>query len=198
MQLNRRVMLYALAPVVLAAIPGTYWLTGRRAANENRAEAQSLRILVDLSTRRLKLYDSDTLVYQYDISVGSPRYPTPPGRYHIRRIVWNPAWKPPESGWARRYSYKPPGHPANPMKVVKIFFREPDFYIHGTGEIYSLGHAMSHGCLRMDPDHAAEVAKFVMEHGGQAREENWFWRIVHLGRTKTIYLDRPVPMTVQG
>jgi hypothetical protein len=83
------------------------------------------------------------------------------------------------------------------MKLVKIFFREPDYYIHGTGDVESLGDAASHGCLRMDPDDAYRVARYLMEHGGSPRDENWFWRILHFrSETKTVYLDSPIPMTV--
>lgn len=31
------------------------------------------------------------------------------------------------------------GAKANPMKLVKIFFKKPDYYIHGTGDVESLG-----------------------------------------------------------
>jgi hypothetical protein len=85
------------------------------------------------------------------------------------------------------------------MKLVKIFFQEPDYYIHGTSEVESLGEAASHGCLRMDPDDAYRVARFLMENGGQPRDESWFWRVLHLrSETKTVYLDHPIPMTVTG
>src|SRR2546430_13620071 len=56
----------------------------------------------------------------------------------------------PNAAWAKKYARQEPGAPANPMKVVKIFFKEPDYYIHGTGDINSLGKAESHGCLRID------------------------------------------------
>ena len=84
------------------------------------------------------------------------------------------------------------------MKVVKIFFKEPDYYIHGTDDIGSLGAAESHGCLRMAPDDVMIVGKFLMDHGGQSQEENWFKRILHSRREeKVIYLTNPVPITVQ-
>jgi hypothetical protein len=83
------------------------------------------------------------------------------------------------------------------MKVVKIFFQEPDYYIHGTDAVESLGSAESHGCLRMHPEEVASLAKLIMEHGGQPREENWFWRIIHSRREeKTIYLSTPVVLTI--
>src|SRR5207237_8913300 len=77
---------------------------------------------------------------------------------------------------------KAPGDPENPMKVVKIFFHDPDYYIHGTGDVESLGSAASHGCLRMDPEDVADLAKLIMDHGGEPRGDNWFWRIIHMRR----------------
>ena len=199
MHVNRKLMIWAVAPVIAAAVPGTAWWLGRDTTDAGSAAAPNLHLYVDLSDRRLKMYEADTLVWQYPISPGVPSYPTPPGEYKIRKLVWNPRWTPPPgSKWARKYSPQPPGAPANPMKVVKIFFREPDYYIHGTSETYRLGQAASHGCLRMDPEHVAEVARYVMEHGGEPRTENWFWRVLHfLREEKPVYLDNPIPLTVR-
>ena len=111
--------------------------------------------------------------------------------------MWNPAWIPPDRAWAGDKVPQAPGDPDNPMKVVKIFFREPDFFIHGTGATGSLGTAASHGCLRMHPDDAYRVARYLMVNGGQPRDENWFWRVLHFrSQTKTVYLDHPIAITV--
>jgi lipoprotein-anchoring transpeptidase ErfK/SrfK len=152
----------------------------------------------DLSSRMLSVKRDNETIKTYQIAVGQPRYPTPPGRYSIRKIVWNPSWRPPPgAAWAKGKTAKGPGDPGNPMKVVKIFFKEPDYYIHGTDDVESLGGAESHGCLRMDPSEVADLAKLVMTEGGQPREENWFWRIIHFRREeKVVYLDNPVSLTV--
>lgn len=193
-------MYLAVAPVIAAAVPGTAWLAGGRDSTSTKVPAANLRLVADLSDQRLKMYEADSLVWQYPISTGAAGYPTPAGEYKLRRLVWNPRWTPPPgSAWAKKYTPKEPGHPANPMKVVKIFFREPDYYIHGTAETGRLGSPASHGCLRMDPEHVAEVAKYVMEHGGQPREENWFWRIVHFrNEEKPIYLKNPISLTIKS
>ena len=187
-----KLLILAAAPVVLlgAAIP-TF------AAKED--PSNQLRLVADLSDKRLKMYEADTLVWQYPISDGTAGYPTPPGEYKIRRLVWNPRWTPPPNAeWAKKYKAQAPGTRANPMKVAKIFFREPDYYIHGTAETGRLGNAASHGCLRMDPEHIAEVARYVMEHGGQPRDENWFWRVLHFrSEEKPVYLKSPVRLTVK-
>src|SRR5262249_44275821 len=139
----------------------------------------------------------DSVLESFDVAVGKGSKPTPQGSYTIRKIVWNPAWIPPDEPWARDKKPEAPGSKSNPMKLVKIFFHEPDYYIHGTGDVESLGSAASHGCLRMDPDDAYRVARYLMDHGGSPRDENWFWRVLHFrSETKTVYLDNPIPMTV--
>ncbi len=154
-------------------------------------------LTASLSTKRLTVRQGDSLVAEYDVAIGKDAHPTPTGNFRIRRLIWNPRWVPPDAPWARGKTAKEPGHPANPMKMVKIFFMEPDYYIHGTGDIQSLGTAASHGCLRMDPDQAAEVAKYVMLHGGKPREESWFQRIIHFRRQEeVVHLDQPVLLII--
>ena len=157
----------------------------------------SLHLTASLSERTLVLREGDSLVATYNVAVGKDGKPTPAGEFKIRKIVWNPAWIPPDEPWANGKSPQPAGARANPMKVAKLFFQEPDYYIHGTGDTASLGSAASHGCIRMDPNDVAAVAKFVMERGGQPRDESWFWRVLHFrNETKTVMLDNPVPLTV--
>ena len=162
-----------------------------------QSDPDMAHLAADLSARKLTVYEGDSVVARYDVAVGRDSKPTPTGRYYIRRIVWNPAWIPPDEPWAKGKKPQPPGAKANPMKLVKIFFKEPDYYIHGTSEVESLGEAESHGCLRMDPDDAYRVARFVMEHGGQPRDESWFSRVLHFrSETKTVMLDKPIEITV--
>jgi lipoprotein-anchoring transpeptidase ErfK/SrfK len=156
-----------------------------------------IRLAADLSQRTLTVIGANGVIKTFNVAVGTPSYPTPTGNYTIRKIVWNPSWIPPDSKWAKGKSAKGPGEPGNPMKVAKIFFKEPDFYIHGTGQINSLGSAESHGCLRMHPDEVAELARFLMENGGQAREEGWFSRVLHMrARTHTVMLSEPVRLSI--
>ena len=155
-------------------------------------------LLADLSDKILYLYEGDSVTMMYDISDGKEPYPTPRGAFKIRKLTWNPSWVPPDSKWAAKKKPAGPGDPKNPMKVVKIFFKEPDYYIHGTADIGSLGFSESHGCLRMSPDDIMQVGKWVMERGGQPKEENWFMRLIHSRREeKVIYLSKPVPIRVQ-
>ena len=157
-----------------------------------------LQLRASVSERMLYVQKGDSILKTFQVAVGTDRYPTPRGSFRIRKMIWNPSWRPPpDSDWARGKKATGPGDPRNPMKVVKIFFKEPDYYIHGTDEVESLGSAASHGCIRMDPDEIAELARFIMAHGGQPREENWFLRLLHSRREeKPIYLDNPIAIAI--
>jgi lipoprotein-anchoring transpeptidase ErfK/SrfK len=162
-----------------------------------QAGAGTVRMVADLSDKILYVYEADTVAKMYDISDGKDPYPTPRGTFKVRKLNWNPSWRPPDSEWAKQKTAKGPGEKGNPMKVVKIFFKEPDYYIHGTADIGSLGSADSHGCLRMSPEDVTELGKWVLEHGGEWKGENWFMRILHSRRQeKVIFLSNPVSLSI--
>ncbi|MFZ2492105.1 MAG: L,D-transpeptidase [Thermoanaerobaculia bacterium] len=161
------------------------------------AFAGELRLTVDLEARELVAAVDGEVVNRYTVSVGKPKHPTPDGQFEIRKVIWNPSWRPPASKWARGKTAKPPGHPENPMKRVKMFFREPDYYIHGTGAEESLGKAESHGCIRMSPEDVTELAKMVMEHGGKPMPDPWYRRIFRSRTTRVVSLTEPVLVRIQ-
>ena len=180
-------------------LPPTAMTAGRDTLEGQPVSAEAPLVLkASVRARMLVVQRGDSTLRTYAVAVGQDGYPTPVGSFTIDKIVWNPSWRPPpDADWAKGKTAKGPGDPGNPMKVVKIFFQEPDYYIHGTGDVESLGSAASHGCLRMDPKEVADLAKIIMEHGGQPREENWFWRIIHSRREeKVIYLNNPIALTI--
>lgn len=162
------------------------------------AAAAELRLEVDLSDRQLVARIDGEIVDTFMVAVGKDSYPTPEGAFKIRKVIWNPAWRPPDSKWARGKTAKPPGHPENPMKVVKMFFKEPDYYIHGTADNDSLGEAESHGCIRMHKSDVERLGRLVMEHGGKPMPEPWYRRIFRRRTTKVVYLDAPVPIEIRS
>lgn len=196
---RRRRILAGAAVAILAggtAVAATSaWKTGAMTAG---ADSSQVHITVDKSERKLYLQDGDQTVQTFDVAVGRPTHPTPSGNFSIRKIVWNPEWVPPDTKWAQGKKPQAPGSKSNPMQMVKMFLIEPDYYIHGTNETSSLGAAESHGCVRMDPQDAYTVARYLMQHGGAPHDENFFWRVLHFrDQTKTVYLGNPVPVTVE-
>ncbi|HEX8905176.1 MAG TPA: L,D-transpeptidase, partial [Longimicrobiaceae bacterium] len=154
---------------------------------------------VDLSARTLAVVKNGETVGSYPVAIGAPGHRTPTGEYHIRHMVWNPRWVPPDARWARGKRPRAPGDPRNPMGRVKMFFREPDLYVHGTRETDSLGEAESHGCIRMANGAVIEVARTVMENGGEPRSASWFRRVIdRFTDTRQVYLSRPVLIRIHG
>ncbi|MEO7455114.1 MAG: L,D-transpeptidase [Gemmatimonadaceae bacterium] len=183
--------------IALFALPLAGALTfGLSAARAPGSDESPLTLEASLGGRTLTLKRDGEVVKTYDVAVGASAHPTPTGTFTIRKMVWNPAWVPPDEKWAKGSTAKGPGHPANPMKTVKIFFKEPDYYIHGTGATESLGSAASHGCLRMDPNDAAEVALMVMENDGVAKDWDWVKGILNLGEQRTVTVQRTAPLTI--
>jgi lipoprotein-anchoring transpeptidase ErfK/SrfK len=158
-----------------------------------------LSLVVDVTTRELYVVRGADTVATHRVAVGKPQYPTPTGTFQISRLAWNPRWVPPDSEWARGRKPAGPGDPRNPMGRVKIFFKQPDYYIHGTRAVDSLGEAESHGCVRMRNSEVIELAKLVMEHGGQPRPATWYQRVLNtVRRTQEVHLSTPVSVTIRG
>jgi lipoprotein-anchoring transpeptidase ErfK/SrfK len=136
------------------------------AAPRFTADPSPLRLEVSLSARRLSVIENGRVTRTYGIAVGRADRPTPKGSFRTGRIVWNPSWHPPKVFWARNKKPQPPGDPDNPMQGVKIYFKAPDYYIHGTNNPGSIGSAASHGCIRMTEGDAKALARRIQKAGG--------------------------------
>src|SRR3712207_2176346 len=114
--------------VAAAVIPAAAAVTVAAARYEAPASAPqtagpaTLRLHADISQRQLHPYSNGELIKSYPVAVGTSSDPTPRGAFAIRKLVWNPAWVPPDEKWAKNKTAKEPGEKGNPMKVVKIFF----------------------------------------------------------------------------
>jgi lipoprotein-anchoring transpeptidase ErfK/SrfK len=124
-----------------------------------------VHLKVDLSKRMLYVYRGGEVVRRYGVAIGTKKHPTPTGSFRTGRIEWNPSWNPPPRFWARKERYRGPDDPKNPMRGVKIYFREPWYFIHGTNAPGSIGSAASHGCLRMREGDAKALARLIQKQG---------------------------------
>jgi lipoprotein-anchoring transpeptidase ErfK/SrfK len=118
------------------------------------ADKYPVVLVVDRYNFKLRLYKRLALQKEYTVAVGALGFDTPAGLYHIQNKAINPAWSVPNAAWAGSLAgtVVPGGTPENPLKArwLGIFNGAG---IHGTDETYSLGHAASHGCVRMSiPD----------------------------------------------
>lgn len=158
--------------------------------------AAPITIDVTLGGKTLDVRQDGKIIGSYAISPGVAAHPTPQGKFTIRRIVWNPKWVPPKEKWAKGKSPKGPGDPKNPMKVVKIFFKEPDYYIHGTADEHLLGDPASHGCIRMSAADAYALARLIMDSAGAKKSESWYQSAIGGRRSTTVRLPQGVPITI--
>jgi murein L,D-transpeptidase YcbB/YkuD len=123
-----------------------------------------LSLELNIPAFRLDVREDSTLVRSFPVAVGMRAFKTPTGDFEITQIIWNPWWYPPDAEWAAQDTVTPPG-PGNPMGKVKLMFNGP-YYMHGTPLASSIGHAASHGCVRMRNADAIELATIVQTHGG--------------------------------
>ncbi len=104
-------------------------------------------------------------VYQrrYAIAVGKPTWPTPTGFFKIVDKQENPTWTVPDSiqdemedrGW-KVLDKVPPG-PKNPLGKYWIGTSGENLGFHATNRPWSVGHPVSHGCMRMLPSQIAQL-----------------------------------------
>lgn len=162
-------------------------------------EDAAVRMTIDISERRLYVEENGTEVESYNVAVGTGRHPTPRGSFSVQRIIWNPRWVPPDSDWAKDEPVREPGDPKNPMGRVKIFFREPTYYIHGTNAEASIGTAASHGCVRMLNDDVIDLARLLIDRTGTPVEPGLIQRLINrIRQTRELRLSDSVPLRVQA
>ncbi len=106
-------------------------------------------ITVDRGAFTLRVYQNLKLTRSYSVAVGMQGLETPAGLYHVQNKVVDPVWSVPTSAWAGSLAGQviPPG-PSNPLKARWMGLWN-GAGIHGTDETGSIGHAFSHGCVRM-------------------------------------------------
>ncbi|GAC1438452.1 MAG: hypothetical protein NVSMB51_14340 [Solirubrobacteraceae bacterium] len=106
-------------------------------------------IVIDRGAFQLRFFQHLKLANSFPISVGRQGLETPAGLYDIQWKETNPSWHVPNSSWAGKLAGTtvPPG-PADPIKARWMAFNG-GAGIHGTDETSSIGHAASHGCVRM-------------------------------------------------
>jgi len=157
---------------------------------------QPLSMAVSTQKKILVVRINGQDVKRYDVAVGTSKHPTPMGRFNVRHIVWNPAWVPPKAKWSKGKQPAAPNDPKNPMKVVKLFFNEPDYYIHGTDQEDTIGAAASHGCIRMAQADVYDLARFIMQNDGASRSNDWYNAVINGTKPADVRLPKGVPLVI--
>ena len=188
-------ILAATAALCLALAPQARAQVGPDSAAP--APSSPLRIDINIPENRLRLYDGDSLVKIYRVSVGMPGHDTPDGVFSIAQAEWNPWWRPPQGReWARDDRVTPPG-PNNPMGRVKLFFA-PLYYIHGSPHVRELGTPASHGCVRMMNRDVIELARTIhARSGGSLSQQQITAVLARPTQNRWARIASPVPLTIR-
>lgn len=160
------------------------------------ATPSSARFEINVAARELTIYANNEVVYRFPVGVGSARYKTPiGGKRTLSKIIWNPWWLPPSSHWARNSRDTPPG-PRNPLGKAKMPLGNA-ILLHGTNKPHTVGHARSHGCLRMKNEDVIEVAWWLQKYFSSQDDESLRQQYLSSWRgPKTIRLEHSIPLEI--
>jgi lipoprotein-anchoring transpeptidase ErfK/SrfK len=107
-----------------------------------------LHVNVDVGGQKMNVYVDGRLKHSWPVSTGRDGYNTPGGNYKPQRL---------EKQWySRKYDNAP---------MPNAVFFNGGYAIHGTTDVKRLGRAASHGCIRLHPNHAAQLYGLVEDHG---------------------------------
>ncbi|WP_419874569.1 L,D-transpeptidase [Candidatus Pristimantibacillus sp. PTI5] len=98
------------------------------------------RIIVDLSDRKLHLLDGNIVTRSFPVGIGRMVTQTPTGEFTIINKQANPG---------------------GPFGAFWMGLSKPHYGIHGTNDPSSIGHLVSHGCIRMYNDDVLALSKLV-------------------------------------
>jgi len=127
-------------------------------------------IVVDPGNRFLYLVEDLEFARRYGVGVGRAGLAFKGAAVVGRKAEW-PWWRPTDNmirrspGKYARYAGGVPGGPGNPLGARALYLYRDGvdtmYRIHGTTEPWSIGRAVSNGCIRMLNDHVIELFELV-------------------------------------
>ena len=112
-----------------------------------RAPSSGRWIAINRTKRTLTLYSGRTVIRKYPIAIGKDSYRTPQGKFYVYLKRKNPYWT-----GGRHAKPVAGGSPENPLGLrwIGLSPGKGNLYgIHGNNSPYSIGRAVSKGCIRM-------------------------------------------------
>jgi len=106
-------------------------------------------VTIDKSTQQMSIAVDGAQRYTWPVSTGRPGYDTPSGSFKPNRMD--------ADHFSQEWDNAPMPH--------AIFFDMSGHAIHGFFDVKHLGLAVSHGCVRLSPEHAATLFDLVKAEG---------------------------------
>lgn len=125
----------------LAAVASVMAIAVAEALAQDSVPRAARRVVVSIPDRKLAVLEADRVVRIFPTAVGAPVSPSPKGTFTIVQRVANPAWY-------SKGKVVPPGK-TNPVGTRWIGLSIKGYGIHGTNAPGSIGHNVSHGCIRL-------------------------------------------------
>ena len=110
----------------------------------------AVTVQIQLSTQTMDVTVDGAQFGAWPVSTARRGYRTPIGTYTPYSLE--------RMHYSRLYDYTP--------MPYSIFFHG-GFAIHGTDEVRNLGRPVSHGCIRLSPEHARALFELIQNHGRQ-------------------------------
>jgi lipoprotein-anchoring transpeptidase ErfK/SrfK len=107
-------------------------------------------VVIDTDQRYLYLVLPGHLARRYGVGVGRPGFEWSGAHTVTRKAEW-PDWTPPPE-MVKRQPWLPAsmkGGPGNPLGARAMYLGDTEYRIHGTSEPWTIGRAVSSGCIRM-------------------------------------------------
>lgn len=123
-------------------------------------------IVINLSEMRLYYFSKQkkgALARTFPIGIGSEGTDTPVGTFKVIEKIVKPSWHPPASVRKEKPELPavvPPG-PENPLGSHALRLSLGDVLIHGTNRPWGVGRRVSHGCIRLYPEHIPQLYEAV-------------------------------------
>ncbi len=123
-------------------------------------------IIIDTNNRFLYLVTGKGQARRYGVGVGKPGFEWAGTHKITRKAEW-PRWTPPKEMIAREAAkghFLPAsmeGGPANPLGARAMYLGSTLYRIHGTNAPWSIGSAVSSGCIRMRNEDVVDLYERV-------------------------------------
>ena len=162
---------FHISPALLQKLnPGkTFKVAGQKVFVPNvstNLNAKATRVIVSKSESTVRvLDDAGKVIAQYPATTGSEHDPLPVGDWQVTGVFKNPKFNyNPDLFWdasPKDTKATIAAGPNNPVGVVWIDISKEHYGIHGTPSPELVGHAESHGCIRLTNWDATELAGLV-------------------------------------
>ncbi|WP_348532495.1 L,D-transpeptidase [Rhizobium sp. RU20A] len=123
-------------------------------------------IVIDTNNRFLYLVEGNGEARRYGVGVGKPGFEWAGAHKVTRKAEW-PDWHPPQEMIAREAAKghflpaRMEGGPQNPLGARALYLGSTLYRIHGTNAPWTIGYAVSSGCIRMRNEDVTDLYERV-------------------------------------